>query len=122
MDVRPRQPTGLKVAVATLLLALQLASCTTWKTQTVPPPAPSHVRLVMAEGPSVELWQARVVADSLVGFLDATGTLRGGVPVAKVKQVQTRGVSAGKTATLGIVGGAIVGFYIWCLAFDGCQK
>lgn len=95
-----------RLAVAAPLIATQLAGCTTWKTQTVQAPAPTHVRLVMVEGSMVHLYQARVVADSMVGFSNFNGTIRKTVPLARVKEVQTQEFLAWRSAFL-VVGGTV---------------
>jgi hypothetical protein len=109
MDRRLDLPVGLRAIVAALLLPLHLTSCMTWKTRTVPPSTPSHLRLVMAAGPPVEMWQARVVADSVVGFQNSTGATPLSVPRTSVSQLQTRSFSAGKTT--GLVVGTMAGAY-----------
>lgn len=112
MDVRLSVPSGLRAATAIVLLPLHLAACTTWKTRTVPPPAPAHLRLVLTQGGAVELWHARVVADSVIGYqrhpivapgFRAWDSTLVSVPSATIAPVRTRGFSAGKT-TLLVVG------------------
>ena len=76
----------------------------TWKTRATPPYPIEHARLVMTSGPTVEMWQARVLADSVVGFADRDSSARVSVSSASVKKVQTRGVSGPKTTLLVLVG------------------
>ena len=102
-------PAGRRAIVAALLLPLHLTSCMTWRTRTALPSTPSHVRLVMTEGSPVEMWQARIVADSVVGFQNSTGTTPVSVPRASVNQLQTRSFSAAKTT--GLVVGTMAGAY-----------
>ena len=116
---------GVKAAVTALLLPVLLAGCQEWRVATEPLPPPTHVRLVMVEGPNVELWNARVVGDSVVGSQESDRAIRLGVPLSKVKQVQRRAYNVFETSALvfvGVVGGAYLALIIWCTAFDGCQQ
>ena len=91
---------------AVTLVAFSLA-CTSWQTQQGVPEAvvmskrPSHVRVLQADGARLELWGPVVRTDSLIGRLEqADGARLGGTPLANIRHLQVRGVSAGKTVLL----------------------
>jgi hypothetical protein len=81
--------------------------CSTWKSPQLAPEQvlatkrPDHVRVIQTSGAQLELWNPRVTNDSLVGTLERIGSTRfSGVPLADIREVQVRGVSAGKTVLL----------------------
>jgi hypothetical protein len=96
------------VASAVTLVAFALG-CTTWKTQPVGPQQvvsekrPEQVRVIQSNGAQVELWSPQISNDSLVGRLQRNDSTRlSGVPLADIKELQVRGVSAGKTVLLAV--------------------
>ncbi|HEU5303720.1 MAG TPA: hypothetical protein VFU40_03665 [Gemmatimonadales bacterium] len=95
-----------RVASAVTLVAFSV-SCTTWKSpqlapeQVIASKRPDHVRVLQSSGAQLELWNPRISNDSLVGRLArADSTRLDGMPLADIKQLQVRAVSAGKTVLL----------------------
>jgi hypothetical protein len=95
-----------RLTSAATLVAFSL-SCTTWKSPRLAPEQviasnrPDHVRVLQPSGAQLELWHPRISNDSLVGRLaPADSTRLGGLPLADIKHLQVRGVSAGKTVLL----------------------
>jgi hypothetical protein len=81
--------------------------CTSWKTQQLAPEQvvaskrPEQVRVIQSNGAQLELWSPQLSNDSLVGRLQRTDSTKlTGMPLADIKELQVRGVSAGKTVLL----------------------
>ena len=92
-----------------LVIVLAAASaCTTWSHQHAPPAqvVSQHpgalVRVTRTDHSVITLRGAAIVNDSLVGTTDDSARLRVAMPVADVASVDTREVSAGRTAGLGV--------------------
>jgi hypothetical protein len=92
-----------------LVIALAgVTACTTWSRQSAPPAqvVSQHpgalVRVTRTDHSVITLRNASVVNDSLVGTTDDKARLRVAMPVADVVSVDTREVSAARTAGLGI--------------------
>jgi hypothetical protein len=98
---------------AVTLTAFSLG-CTSWRSQQAAPEEviarkPNHVRVLQSNGMQLELWHPRLSGDSLVGQLTSTDSTRfGGMPLADVRAMQVRAVSAGKTVLLAAGVGAAV--------------
>lgn len=85
-----------------------VTACTTWSRQSAPPAqvVSQHpgalVRVTRTDHSVITLRGAAVVNDSLVGTTDDKARLRVAIPIADVASVDTREVSAGRTAGLGL--------------------
>ena len=98
--------------VGSILLAVQVAGCSTWRVEQVPPEqllrdrAPTEVRVVRADGSQLVLGRPTISGDSLTGV--GGGTPKG-VPLADINTIATRHGDAGKSVLLGlgIVGGVL---------------
>ena len=95
-----------RVVSAVTLLTFGLG-CTSWKTQQLAPEQvvaskrPDQVRVIQSNGAQLELWSPQLSNDSLVGRLQRTDSTKlTGMPLADIKELHVRGVSAGKTVLL----------------------
>ena len=97
---------SFRIVSALSLVAFGLG-CTTWKRPQVAPEQvitnqrPEHVRLILSNEAQLELWHPQISNDSMVGIparMDSTRFT--GIPLAEIKELQVRGVSAGKTVLL----------------------
>jgi hypothetical protein len=125
MTSRSGVPQLMRAAVVGVLLPLQLTFCTTWRVRPESPrdviaTGPRVVRYTLANGSQGEVYQPRIVADSLVG-LDAGGA-HVGMSLALIRVVEVGRFDGGKTA-LSIVGvvavGAIAIFVFLAIALSG---
>ena len=99
--------------VATVLLAGQVAGCSSWRVEQAPPEqvlhqrTPTEVRVTRTDGSQLVLGRPRISGDSLTGF--AGGALRG-VLMTDIGAIATRHGNAGKSVLLGVgsLGGALV--------------
>lgn len=98
------------------VVLLHLAGCRTWRAVPAPsdpsgavaPPASyPRVRVVMRDSTQLELRDATVRADSVVGLV---GGERRAIARADVARIEARKVSAGRT--VGLVGGSLVLVYV----------
>lgn len=93
---------------ALLPIVAVLAACTTWAHQSAPAAqvVADHpgalVRVTRTDHSVITLRDARVAGDSLVGTTDDKARLHVAMPVADVASVDTREVSAARTAGLGV--------------------
>lgn len=101
-------------AVATVLLAtVSLAACTTWRTERLPPRQSlanrdlKHVRITLADGTVTELRYPVLRNDTLWGRSELERQIK--VPVSDIRQVETRGLTAGRTAASVLVVAAVIG-------------
>ena len=108
--------------VSALTLVMFGLGCTTWKKPDVPPEQvitekrPDHVRVIQSNQAELELWNPQISNDSLVGQVQRSDSTNfSGVPLANVKEVQVRGVSAGKTVLL-IAGVGVTALIIGAIA------
>lgn len=91
-----------------VIVLAAVTACTTWSRQNAPPAqvVSQHpgalVRVVRTDHSVITLRGATVVNDSLVGITDDKARLRVAMPIADVASVDTREVSAGRTAGLGL--------------------
>jgi hypothetical protein len=111
--MKPRAPlVQRRRVVATVLLAAQIAGCSSWRMEQAAPEqvlhqrTPTEVRVTRADGSQLVLAHPSVSGDSLTGF--SSGAPRG-VPMADIGAIATRHGNAGKSVLLGvgILGGAI---------------
>ena len=117
-----------RVASAVMLAAFSLG-CTTWKTERLAPEQvitskrPDHVRVLQASGARLELWAPRLSNDSLIGRLERGDSARlGAIALAEVRELQVRGVSAGKTVLLAAGVGVAVLLVAAAASSDGYFK
>lgn len=93
---------------ALLLVVAALTGCTTWAHQSAPPAqvVADHpgalVRVTRTDHSVITLRDVAVTSDSLTGTTNDTARLRVTMPVADVASVETREVSAARTAGLGV--------------------
>ena len=130
----------MKRTVPSVGLLMITAACTSWHLEAVSPQAliatrhPSQVRVTLAGGERLVIRGPRVVADSLLG-IDVTGERKGlfvapllvlegrrtpiGLPLAAVRGVATRRVSALKT---GLYAGSMLAVSVAAIAIisGGC--
>ena len=100
--------------VHTLAAALGIVlftGCTSWHRTASPAEGVAkaksgEIRVYRADGSTIQLVNASIVGDSLVGTSPVTGA-RISMPTAAVVSTETKQVSAGRTAALG--GGVLVG-------------
>lgn len=91
-----------------VIVLTAVTACTTWSRQSAPPAevVSKHpgalVRVTRTDHSVITLRDASVANDSLVGTTDDKARLRVAMPVADVASVDTREVSAGRTAGLGV--------------------
>jgi hypothetical protein len=109
---------GLQRTISAVCLAANLAGCTGWHDRATLTPAPiaarpQFIRLTLQNGHRLELHEARIVGDSILGESGfRPNRLRTAVAVHDVKKLADRQFSGGKTAgaVAGILGVfAIVG-------------
>jgi len=93
-------------ALAAILFALSTAACHSWRPQATPTPQSieqmngrSTVRILRRDRSLLVLAGPRVAGDSIVGTA-GTPPQRAAVAMADVERIETRKVSAGKTAGL----------------------
>lgn len=110
-----------------LILLTATTGCTGWRIAGTSPQAidslPPHVRLTLSSGERLELKQARIEADSLVGQVegDTLGPpMRRAVPTDSIVRVSVRGQTA-TTRTTAFAGGvavatAVAGFLLLLVA------
>lgn len=111
---------SLRRAVAVLLFVFQLAGCTTWHVETLPPAEviaqrhPDRLRVEGADGKRQMFYGPEVQGDSLRGREWPASTGSRAVPLDRVRSVSTSRVSAGRTIglVLGIPAAAVLGFFI----------
>jgi hypothetical protein len=124
---------GIRRATASLTLLAFLGACTGWNnlpnTQPVPiPNGPHSLRLITRTGSMVELGNARLVGDSVIGEV-RSGSYRTQVAVAlqDIQKGQVYRVSAGGTGVLlgvlaiGLIAASTAdyGFATSCILFCG---
>ena len=107
-------------SIAALLFTLQLAGCTSWHVETLPPAEliaqqqPSRERVVDEAGKRVMLYGPEVRGDSLVGRPGAASKGSRAVHLAGVRSVSTSHFNAGGTVglVLGVGGLAVLTFAV----------
>ena len=109
---------GRRKAVASVLLATQIAACSSWRVETAPatrlldegPKAPFTVRVTRADQSKVVLRSPSVVRDSLRGWTQGTEI---GIPLTDVRAIASQHGDVVKSLLLGmaIVGVAVAGIY-----------
>ena len=115
-----------RVLCAAVLL-LHIAGCTTWGRQrgassvqragTIIPRA----RLIMRDGPALELYDVIVRSDSVTGHLTDQERSRMAFARADVVDVQTRELSRNRNMGLGLLAFVVVftgGFFVWLSQAD----
>src|SRR5712692_7787898 len=91
--------------VAVVLLATQLAGCSSWRVEQVGPEqllrerAPAQVRVGRADGSGLVLERPKISGDSVTGL---SGGAPRGVRLADVNTIATRHGDAGKSVLLGL--------------------
>ena len=105
-----------------ILVTSMLAGCTGWHIAGTSPHAlenvPSRVRVTLGTGERVELTQARLQADTLVGNLDVDSIrapVRRAVPVDSIRRVAVRGRTAETRSTSFFGGVAAATAAVWIL-------
>jgi uncharacterized lipoprotein YajG len=97
-----------------LLLAWCAAACTTWSAPRQDPPvfrqgSRSSVRVTLNDGRVVDIRNASVRGDSIVGSTDRDGQVPIGVAHRDVRQLQTEVLDSARTGrALAIIAGALV--------------
>ena len=115
-----RLTTGIRRAIAATTLLGYLAGCTGWHDigTIAPAPAPQRpqfLRVTLLNGSRLELRNARIVGDSVVGEVGAQAHReRTSIAVRDIKQIDNRKVSGGNTAALvlGILAGTTIAGYL----------
>jgi len=118
---------SLRRPVAALLLVLQLAGCTTWHVETLPPAEviaqrhPDRLRVEGADGKRQMFYGPEVQGDSLRGREWPASTGSRSVPLDRVRSVSTSRVSAGRTIglVLGVPATVVLGLFIALAASCG---
>ena len=101
-----RRPGLFQRSIAALLFTLQLAGCTSWHVESLPPAEliaqrhPYRLRVQDEVGKRVMIYGPEVRGDSLVGRPSAGSTGSRAVPLATVRSVATSHFSAGGTLAL----------------------
>ena len=91
--------------VGVVLVATQLAGCSSWRVEQVGPEqlvrerAPAQVRVVRGDGSGLVLDRPKISGDSLTGL---SGGAHRGVPLADVNTIATRHGDAAKSILLGV--------------------
>jgi hypothetical protein len=128
------RPLFLKRPVAVLLVVVQVAGCTSWRVETLPPAElisqkhPDLLRVEQVDGKRVMVYRPEVQGDSLLGRQSATSKGSRAVSLTSVSSVSTSHFSAGKTLglTLGLtaVAAAVAAIVIassdWGWSGAGC--
>jgi len=117
----------LKRPVAALLFVLQLAGCTSWHVETLPPAElisakhPDRLRVEGVDGRRLMFYGPNVQGDSLQGRPSAGSKGSRTVALASVRSVSTSHVSASKTVglTLGLGVVAATAALIALLSWEG---
>lgn len=113
----------LRRPVAALLLVLQLAGCTSWHVETLPPAEliarkhPSRLRVEESNGKRVTVYRPEVQGDSVVGRTSADSKRSRAVSLDSVRSVSTGHLNAGRTILLvlgvpAVADLAAIGIYI----------
>ncbi len=106
--------------VAALLFVLQVAGCTTWHVETIPPAEviahrhPDQLRVEGMDGKRMMFYGPQVEGDSLRGREWPASTGSRAVPLDGVRSVSTSRFNAGRTIglVLGIPAAAVLGLFI----------
>ncbi len=110
--MRPSSYTVRRRRTVTLLLMLLYGTaCQAWHVQPVAPESllaprrPATLRVTRTDGSHLVLEHAIVRAGTLLGTVSAHGLQQEiRIPLTDVRQVETRGFSAGRTVELGLAG------------------
>jgi hypothetical protein len=112
---------------AALLFVLQLAGCTTWHVETLPPAEviaqrhPDQLRVEGMDGRRIMFFGPQVTGDSLLGRARADSTGSRAAALADVRSVSTSRFNAGRTVRLGlgVPAAAVLGLLIAFVASCG---
>ena len=108
-----------RIIAVTLLLTFGMASCRTWTAvQGIPNPMPEAVRVELLSGEQVEVIDARLEADTLVGRLPG-GDESVRVPLAQIASIEAGQTQGGWGLALLVVAVPSVGI-LTGLAFKCC--
>ena len=105
-----------RVAVAVWLVAAT-SGCTVWKVEPVSPrqvlsnPKVTEVRIVSTDSLPIEIYDAKLVGDSIYGHPSKQAVARIYVPLSHVKTIATRHASVGRTALIVLAAGGAVALY-----------
>jgi hypothetical protein len=105
-----------RVAVATWLAAAT-SGCTVWKVESVPPrqvmsnPKVTEVRILSTDSLKIEIYDAKLVGDSIYGHPSKQAVARVYIPLSRVRTISTLHKSAGRTALVLLAAGGIVAVY-----------
>ncbi len=98
-------------------IGLGATGCLAWRVESVPPrdllrggsvPA---VRVTKADKSKVEIWNPRLVGDSIIGHPTEEGIARLVMPLSQVQTIATKHKSFGRTLLIGFgVIGAVAGY------------
>ena len=99
-------------AVVAACLVVASSACHSWARQDVTPQAAvadakGHVRVTRTDHSVIELRDAVIVRDSLIGTPVDDRNARSAIALSDIQSVSTREVSAGKTA--GLAAGTVLG-------------
>ncbi len=99
-------------AIVTACLLASSGACHAWARQDVTPEAAvadanGHVRVTRTDHSVIELRDAAVVHDSLIGTPVDDRNMRSAIALKDIQSVSTREVSAGRTA--GLAAGTVLG-------------
>src|SRR5580765_3191837 len=117
MPAHPPSPFARAGRLSISLVLGSATACSTWDTQASTPSEvlavrpPSSARVTLAGGSTVEVHRPRIVGDTLTGWPDGGGHPGGTahasdpadpirIPLANIRSIAVRRVSAGKTALL----------------------
>ena len=99
---RPERPPLLMIIPALVLVVL--SACYSWKVESAPlpqllagPEPPQVVRVTLPGDFQMEIAQARIDGDSLIGTIPGSDSIRRSVAASQIDGVATRRFDAGKT-------------------------
>ena len=98
-------------------LAVTSSGCTVWKVESVPPrqvmsnPKVTAVRILSTDSLKIEVWDAKLVGDSIYGHPSKQAVARVYVPLSHIRTISTQHRSVGRTALIVLaVGGAVTAY------------
>jgi hypothetical protein len=105
-----------RVAVATWLAAAA-SGCTVWKVESASPrqvmsnPKVTEVRILSTDSLKLEVYDAKLVGDSIYGHPSKQAVARIHVPLSHVRTISTLHKSVGRTALMVLAAGGVVAVY-----------
>jgi len=102
---------------AAIWLVASTSGCMVWKVATVSPrevlsnPRVTEVRIVSTDSLPIEVYDAKLVGDSIYGHPSRRAVARIYLPLSQVKSIATRQASVGRTALAVLAAGGGVALY-----------